>query len=396
MKSRWDDDDDDNGGGGGGGGRAPAERPAKRARAAAAAAGVAASREPCGFPLLSGCRAVQEHYEFLNHIADGSYGSVHRARCRGSGDIVALKRIKFPAGTTEDGFPKAPLREITLLLRLRHPNVIRVREMVAGPGDELHMVMEFAEHDLKGLMSVMPTPFLESEVKCIVQQLLLGLEYLHRNWVMHRDLKPSNILLSRTGILKIADFGMARTYGEPAGRALTGIVCTLWYRAPEVLLGATQYGAANDLWSLACIFGELVTGDAFLPGEGEPDQLRRIVQLLGAPSDSIWPGYSSLPHIRSGIFGGALRLAASRHSPDALLEPRLRRFQILTGSAFDLLRRLFAYDPDARITAADALRHPYFSEVPLPKDPALLPTYPSTNEGKVRRRPSPNIFSGRG
>lgn len=152
--------------------------------------------------------------------------------------------------------------------------------------------MDFIEHDLKTLLATMPTPFLASEVKTLVLQLLSAIALCHDNWIVHRDLKTSNLLMNNRGQIKVADFGLARTYGDPLGD-MTQLVVTLWYRfvhhlvsqpqsltwvdrSPELLLGATEYTTAVDMWSIGCIFGELILKEPLLPGKGEIDQINKV------------------------------------------------------------------------------------------------------------------------
>ena len=156
----------------------------------------------------------------------------------------------------------------------------------------------------------MRTPFLASEVKTLMLQLLSAIAFCHDNWIVHRDLKTSNLLMNNRGQIKVADFGLARTYGEPLG-SMTQLVVTLWYRAPELLMGSADYSTAIDLWSIGCIFGELIQKDPLLPGKGEIDQVNRvrrraglwltpqIFKLLGRPTEEAWPGYSKLPNAKS-------------------------------------------------------------------------------------------------
>lgn len=185
--------------------------------------------------MLNECRSV-EHYEKLNRISEGTYGVVYRARDRETGGICALKKVKLEK--ERDGFPLTSVREINVLLSLAHPNIVNVSEVVVGSSlDAVFMVMEYADHDLKSVMDRrMKQAFSTAEVKCLMAQLLAGVAYLHENWVLHRDLKTSNILYTNTGVLKICDFGLARQYGSPL-KPYTHLVVTLWYRAPELLLG---------------------------------------------------------------------------------------------------------------------------------------------------------------
>lgn len=139
--------------------------------------------------------------------------------------------------------------------------------------------MEFVEHDLKALMESMTSPFLQSEIKTLMHQLLSAVACLHENWIVHRDLKTSNLLMNNRGQIKVADFGLARRFGHPLGH-MTQLVVTLWYRAPELLLGATEYDRAIDMWSVGCIFAELVNKEPLFPGKGEIDQLSLVKKQI--------------------------------------------------------------------------------------------------------------------
>ncbi|XP_048470813.1 cyclin-dependent kinase 11B [Rhincodon typus] len=190
---------------------------------------------PQYLPALQGCRSVEE-FQCLNRIEEGTYGVVYRAKDKKTDEIVALKRLKMEK--EKEGFPITSLREINTILKAQHPNIVTVREIVVGSNmDKIYIVMNYVEHDLKSLMETMKQPFLPGEVKTLMIQLLKGVRHLHDNWILHRDLKTSNLLLSHSGILKIGDFGLAREYGSPL-KPYTPVVVTLWYRTPELLLGA--------------------------------------------------------------------------------------------------------------------------------------------------------------
>ncbi|KAI6007463.1 kinase-like domain-containing protein [Pisolithus albus] len=170
-------------------------------------------------------------YERLNQIEEGSYGVVFRARDKETGDIVALKKLKLDE--EKHGFPITALREINALMSCRHENVVHIREVVVGDTlTQVFVVMDFIEHDLKTLLTLMPSPFLQSEIKTLMLQLLSAVAHCHANWILHRDLKTSNLLMNNRGTIKVADFGLARRYGDPIGvGGLTQLVVTLWYRA---------------------------------------------------------------------------------------------------------------------------------------------------------------------
>ncbi|KAL1967052.1 hypothetical protein VTN77DRAFT_3576 [Rasamsonia byssochlamydoides] len=347
--------------------RTPAEAESKRA---------ALLRFPA--PELGPCRHV-DNYERLNHIEEGSYGLVSRAKDVVTGEIVALKKLKIE--NSPDGFPVTGLREIQTLQQARHPNIVNLREVVMGNNmDDVYLVMDFLEHDLKTLLEDMREPFLPSEIKTLLLQILSATEFLHSHWILHRDLKTSNLLMNNRGEIKIADFGMARFYGDPPPK-LTQLVVTLWYRSPELLLGAEKYGPEIDIWSIGCIFGELLTNEPLFQGKNEVDQLSKIFALTGPPTQQTWPSFRSLPNAKS------LRLPPSTSSTPSSGPPLLPRskFPYLTNAGLALLSSLLALNPASRPTAAECLRHPYFREDPRPKAKEMFPTFPS-KAGMERRR----------
>ncbi|KAB1217316.1 Cyclin-dependent kinase G-2 [Morella rubra] len=308
--------------------------------------------------MLQACRSVFE-FEKLNKINEGTYGVVYKAKDMKTGEIVALKKVKMGVGK-EDGFPLSSLREINILLSFNHPSVVDVKGVVTDELDNVFMVMEYMEYDLKGLLEGMKQPFSISEVKCLMLQLLEGVQYLHDNWVLHRDLKTSNLLVSKDGELKICDFGLSRQYGSPL-KPYTPVVVTLWYRAPELLLGTEQYSTAIDMWSVGCIMAELVAKEPLFKGKNELDQLGKIFQILGAPNEKIWPGLPKLPRVRPNIKQQCNLLRKKFPAQTFTRSP------VLSDLGFDLLSKLLTYDPEQRITAEAALKHEWFREVPLPR-----------------------------
>ena len=242
--------------------------------------------------------------------------------------------------------------------------------------------MDFLEHDLKTLLEDMAEPFLPSEVKTLMLQIISATTYLHANWILHRDLKTSNLLMNNRGELKIADFGMARYTGDPPPK-LTQLVVTLWYRAPELLLGTDKYGEEIDIWSIGCIFAELLTREPLFQGRNEVDQLSKIFALLGTPTTGTWPGFRSLPNAK------ALHPVLSKTSTSSGLSPS--QFSYMTQNGFKLLSSLLSLNPAPRPSAADILEHPYFGEDPKPKAKEFFPTFPSkAGQEKRRRRTTPN------
>jgi len=254
--------------------------------------------------------------------------------------------------------------------------------------------MDFLEHDLKTLQEDMLDAFSPSEIKTLLLQLTSAVEYLHNNWILHRDLKTSNLLMNNRGQMKVADFGMARYYGDPPPK-LTQLVVTLWYRAPELLLGAEKYGAEIDMWSIGCIFGELLKKEPLLQGKNEVDELSKVLpeppspkislltphpqifELCGIPTASTWPTFKRLPNARS------LRLPPTPSTTGSIIRAR---FPLLTNAGTSLLSSLLSLNPASRPTASEVLAHPYFKEDPRPKSAAMFPTFPSKAGQEKRRR----------
>merc|ERR1711962_364540 len=343
---------------------------------------------PVYLPSVHGCRSVAE-FQCINRIEEGTYGVVYRARDKRTKEIVALKKLKMER--EKEGFPITSLREINTLLIAQHVNVVTVREIVVGSNmDQIFIVMDFVQHDLKGLMETMRKKnqvFLPGEVKCLMQQLLRAIHHLHDNWILHRDLKASNLLLSHNGILKVGDFGLAREYGSPL-KNYTAVVVTLWYRAPELLLGIKQYSTHIDVWSIGCIFGELLLMEPLFPGKSEVDELNRIFKLLGTPSEKVWPGYKDLPGVQKMKFVD---------NPVSHLREKFPE-RMLSDHGLGLLKHLLTYDPKKRVTCEGAIRAEYFREDPRPIDPSMFPTWPAKSEqepgDKVKKVASPKPPSG--
>ncbi|KAE9547268.1 hypothetical protein FO519_009520 [Halicephalobus sp. NKZ332] len=330
---------------------------------------------PKYFPGLRGCRSVAE-YNCLNKIDEGTFGIVYRAQEKRTGEICALKRLKLER--ERDGFPITSLREVNLLLMCRdHPNVVNVKEIVVGQQmDKIYLVMEYVEHDLKALIDQLKErgkKFTTGQIKTLSHQLLSGLSFMHDNWMIHRDLKTSNLLLSHKGILKIGDFGLARTYGQPL-KPYTPVVVTLWYRCPELLLGVKEYSVSVDMWSTGCIMAELFKLKPLFMGRGELDQLDKIFHQLGTPTSRTWPGFENLPLANKITF---------KQYPYNQLRKQFGS-DVISENGLALLNGLLVYDPNNRLTADQALKSPWFEERPLPTPPEQFPTWPAKSEkGKI-------------
>lgn len=278
--------------------------------------------------------------------------------------FVAIKKIRLKS--CHEGLSMDAIREIKLLQELDHPNIMTVLD-IYNNNSNVHIVMDLCPVDLEKVITC-DKAMNTGDIKQFMRMVLLGVGNCHENWIVHRDLKPANFLLDDDGQLRLADFGLAKIYGSP-DRSLSNQACTLWYRAPELLYGATEYGSGADMWSIGCIFAELLTRKPFLPGETDSElhQLQVIFQKLGTPTKEDWPGMEQLP-----------QYTKFRDCPGVPLSTMLPAAQ---DDALDLLKRLLMYDPSARPTCQEALEHAYFSSYPPPTPPAKLPR-PSVPESK--------------
>ncbi|KAK4542306.1 hypothetical protein LTR36_006959 [Oleoguttula mirabilis] len=281
-------------------------------------------------------------------VGSGTYGKVYKAIHVYTGRMVALKKIRMEG--ERDGFPVTATREIKLLQSLNHINVVALQEVMVERND-CFMVFEYLAHDLTGLLNHPTFALTSAHKKHLAKQMFEGLDYLHRRGVLHRDIKAANILISKTGELKFADFGLARFYQKRQKQDYTNRVITIWYRSPELLLGETQYGPAVDIWSAACVLVEIFTRHAIFPGDGgEINQLDKIYNVLGTPSRSEWPGITDLQWYE---------LLRPSHRISSTFADKYR--ERVSPEAFELLQAMFLYDPANRPTAADVLEHPYFT-----------------------------------
>ncbi|KAL7205731.1 hypothetical protein ACSBR2_018622 [Camellia fascicularis] len=308
----------------------------------------------------------------MMQIGQGTYSSVYRARDFETGKIVALKKVRFVNMDPES--VRFMAREILILRQLNHPNVMKLEGLVISKvSGNLCLVFEYMEHDLAGLIASPTIKFSEPQIKCYMQQLFRGLEHCHSRGVLHRDIKGSNILIDNNGNLKIGDFGLATFFHSNPEQPLTSRVVTLWYRPPELLLGATDYGVAVDLWSAGCILAELYARKPIMPGRTEVEQLHRIFKLCGSPSDEYWEK-TKLPD--ATIF-------KPQHQYKRCVA---ETFKDLPSSALALLDVLLQVEPEGRGSASSALHSEFFTSNPLPCDPSSLPKYPPSKELNVKLR----------
>jgi len=321
---------------------------------------------------MSSIEEKLRRYEKIDFLGEGQFATVYKARDKENEDrIVAVKKIKLGTrAEAKDGINRTALREIKLLQELHHKNVIELVD-VFGHKSNVSIVMDFMDTDLEVIIKDSSIVLSAANIKSYILQTLQGLEYLHTNWILHRDLKPNNLLVDSSGCLKLGDFGLAKFFGSP-NRQYTHVVVTRWYRAPELLYGAKNYGTGVDIWAVGCILAELLLRVPFLAGETDLDQLAKIFQALGTPTEESWPGLTSLPDF-----------IQFKHHPGTPME------DIFTAAGNDLLHllsKLLALCPLQRCDSSSALRMAYFSNKPAPSRGESLPL-PSSIAKRDQERP---------
>jgi serine/threonine protein kinase len=309
------------------------------------------------------CSNVTERYKKIGRIGEGTYGIVYKARNKETGQLVALKRC-LPHHESSDGFPVTTLREIATLRHCQdHPHIVQLQEVaVSSSRSGVFLVFEYCNQDLAAIIDAFyasrhKSPFSEPQAKRLISQLLSALAFLHDHRILHRDLKLSNLLYTETGDLKLADFGLSRAYLPP----MTPKVVSLWYRPPELLLGAADYSFEIDMWGAGCTMAELLLGCPLWNGTTELEQLDKIFELLGTPQTSC---FSSLPLVRDK----SVQLPQNRRNK------LWDKFESLQG--LNLLSGLLQYDPAQRTTASVAVNDTYFTTAPLPAQ--KMPTFQCT------------------
>lgn len=263
---------------------------------------------------------------------------------------MALKELRLDL---EEGTPSTAIREVSLMKELRHTNIVSLQDVIHGE-NKLMLVFEFMDKgDLRRYLDTHGNQngLNPAIIKSFMHQLLCGLNYCHTNKVMHRDLKPQNLLISSSGRLKIADFGLARAFGIP-GNTYSNEVVTLWYRAPDILLGSKSYTTSIDIWSSGCIMAEMYTGRPLFTGSTNENQLFRVFHVMGTPSECSWPGISHYP-----AYNPNFRIYPTQEL--GVILPRIN------PAGIDILQRMLQLRPGLRISAADGLRHPFFDKLDL-------------------------------
>ncbi|WAR10007.1 CDK14-like protein [Mya arenaria] len=291
-----------------------------------------------------------DSYQKLEQLGEGSYATVYKGLVSLTDQIVALKEIRI---NTEEGVPFTAIREASLLKGLKHANIVTLHDIIHTK-ETLTFVFEFVNTDLSQYLEKHPGGLNTYNVKLFLYQLLRGLAYCHQRRILHRDLKPQNLLISESGELKLADFGLARAKSIPS-HTYSHEVVTLWYRPPDVLLGSTNYSTSLDMWGVGCIFTEMLSGVATFPGMKDAyDQLDQIFRILGTPTEETWEGVTKFPQYDKKKFVVYSKQGVSMVIPKLSYLPH----------AEDLVNDFLQMDPKKRISAREAMTHDYFCDLP--------------------------------
>lgn len=286
-----------------------------------------------------------DNYECLENIGEGTYGVVVKARHKGTGQIVAIK--KFKESDADEQVRKTALREIRILKQLKHTNIVSLIEVFRHNG-KLYLVFEYVERTLLEDLEGNPRGLAPRDAKKIFFQLLRSLDFIHRNNIIHRDIKPENLLLSKTGVLKLCDFGFARGI---AGKnsVYTDYVATRWYRCPELLVGDTDYDKLVDVWAAGCLLAEIVNGMPLFPGESDLDQLYHIMACFGR----LTPRHEEIFRKNPLYVGVKLPEPTSRESLQ-------QRFTDVDPNIVDIMQCCLQLAPSLRSSCDSLLEHPFF------------------------------------
>ncbi|ODV87866.1 hypothetical protein CANARDRAFT_179245, partial [[Candida] arabinofermentans NRRL YB-2248] len=326
-------------------------------------------------------------YAILEQLGQGTFGIVSKARQKSTNKLVALKKLIIH--DTKDGFPITAFREICIMKKFRNVNVLQLIDMIHESTDDIkkpgffYTVTPYISSDLNGLLNNPRVTLTVPHIKCIMIQILRGINYIHNMNYLHRDIKTANILLDYFGVVKIADFGLARIYhGSPPSKSTslpgggkfeyTGVVVTRWYRPPELLLGERKYTTAVDMWGIGCVLGELFKKKPILEGQSDLDQADLIFKLLGSPKSEM-SYYQSINKNKVNLSVSYSRSIEKEYGP------------IMPAMGLELLSGLLNLDPTKRFNAVKALDSEFFKSEPLPCEPEQLPKFEESHESDVKK-----------
>lgn len=350
-----------------------------------------------------------EQYENIIQVGEGTYGKVYKARDKSNERrYVALKCIIMDK--EKEGFPLTALREIMILKNLKHPNLINLIEIVSTKQSKdkisnVYLVFEYMEHDMAGLLKN-KISFKEMTIKSIFYQILMGVNHLHKNNIIHRDIKSANILINKNGEIKVGDFGLARRVNPDIPlekNKFTNKVVTLWYRAPEILLGARNYSYSSDIWSLGCMFLEIIYGSPIFKGQCEKSQIQSIFEKCGSPIEVLPNKFNKNEEKEVLITKETIQINkelknywsnVSKYDLYYHFKPNLDYPSIFNNlfenicpspSCFDLISKMLILNPEYRYTCEELLSHEYFSEEPTMDSSEFKGIINETHEFHIRK-----------
>ncbi|KAL9060293.1 MAG: hypothetical protein Q9162_000697 [Coniocarpon cinnabarinum] len=311
----------------------------------------------------------KKYYRNEKPLGEGTYAFVYAGHVvKDASTRVAIKKIK-KSREEEVGMPPDPLREIKALQELRHPNIITLYDVFSTKDQNLNLVLEFLplgdmEELIKNRHKGTDIKYTVADMKAWMGMLCRGVWFCHENGVLHRDLKPNNLLIAADGELKIADFGLSRTFADPS-QEMTSFVITRWYRPLELLYGAQHYSGAVDVWSIGTIFAEIVKRVPFLPGSSDVHQAELICDVIGTPSESNWPGVTKLRNY--------MPTPAEKVRPVKGKDFYMRGFGVIGEEGVDLLMSMLKLDPRSRPSCRTVLKHKWWLSMPKPTSKEKLP-----------------------
>ncbi|CAJ2507852.1 Uu.00g090380.m01.CDS01 [Anthostomella pinea] len=297
-------------------------------------------------------------------LGEGTYANVYLGFLRGdSSQLVAIKKIKIQKEYTEGMAPDA-VREIKHLQELSHPNIITLHSVFSSKDQNLNLVLEYLPlGDLEMLIrDTDRVKYGAADIKAWMGMLTRAVWFCHENFVLHRDIKPNNLLIAADGEVKLADFGLARSFSDPY-KPMTANVITRWYRPPELLFGAKHYSGVVDVWSVGLVFAELVIRTPYIAGDSEMHQINLICQAIGTPTEENWPGVTKLPDYT--VEKEVVPLRGRDHY--------MAMFGTVGYEGVDLLMKTLTLDPKKRITALEMLKHGWWHKDPKPTRNRDLP-----------------------